>query len=76
MKPKSELVGQSIRSLGFCSRFNAAVLAVKRNSERQLGRIGDIVLEAGDVLILLSGRRPLLHHSMHFLPLSGSTALE
>lgn len=48
----SELVGQNIRKANFRSRFNAAVLAVKRHSGREPGRLGDVVLQPGDILIL------------------------
>eukprot|EP00983_Pelagomonas_calceolata_P031517 988371-Pelagomonas_calceolata.AAC.1 len=42
----------SIRAAGFRGRFNAAVVAVKRNNKRVNGKIGDIVLQAHDQLIL------------------------
>lgn len=46
------LVGRSIREGRFRSVYNAAVIAVARNGERLHGRIGDIVLRPGDVLLL------------------------
>ncbi|MBI1369277.1 MAG: SLC13 family permease [Planctomycetes bacterium] len=47
------IVGMSIREGGFRSVYNAAVIAVARNGERIKGRkIGDIVLRAGDTLLL------------------------
>lgn len=46
------LVGQTIRDAGFRSRYNAVVLAVSRSGERVPGRIGDIQLRSGDVLLL------------------------
>jgi uncharacterized protein with PhoU and TrkA domain len=51
----SQLVGQSIRQIGFRGRFGAAVIAVKRSKALQPGRIGDIVLQANDVLLLSTG---------------------
>jgi di/tricarboxylate transporter len=46
------LVGTTIREARFRSVYNAAVIAVARNGERLRGRLGDIVLRAGDVLLL------------------------
>jgi len=47
----SPLVGRSIRAANFRSVYDAAVIAVHRNGERVPGRIGDIVLRAGDTLV-------------------------
>ncbi|MCA9770916.1 MAG: SLC13 family permease, partial [Myxococcales bacterium] len=46
------VVGQTIRDGRFRTRYNAVVLAVARGGERIEGRIGDIVLEPGDALLL------------------------
>ncbi len=46
------VVGQSIRAGKFRSRYNAVVIAVARNGERVKRKIGDIVLRAGDTLLL------------------------
>lgn len=43
---------RSIREFGFRARYDAAVIAVARNGERVTGRIGDIVLQVGDTLLL------------------------
>ena len=45
-------LGRSIREFGFRARYDAAVIAVARNGERVTGRIGDIVLQIGDTLLL------------------------
>jgi di/tricarboxylate transporter len=47
----SPLVGKTIRDGRFRNRYQAAVLAVARNGERLSGKIGDIKLRAGDVLL-------------------------
>ena len=49
---RNPLVGQSIREGGFRRRYQAVVVAVARSGERLRGRIGDIVLHSGDVLLL------------------------
>ncbi len=49
----SPLVGQSVREGRFRTVYNAVVIAVARNGERITDRkIGDIVLKAGDTLLL------------------------
>ncbi len=47
-------LGQSIRAFGFRGRYDAAVLAVARDGERVPGRIGDVVLQPGDTLLIES----------------------
>jgi len=46
------LIGQSIREGGFRSVYSAAVIAVARSGQRIRKKVGDIVLQAGDVLLL------------------------
>ncbi|MEQ1571414.1 MAG: SLC13 family permease [Myxococcota bacterium] len=48
------LVGRSIRDGEFRANYHAVVVAVARDGQRVGGKIGDIVLEAGDVLLLES----------------------
>lgn len=51
----SPLIGVSIRDSNFRAQYNAAVVAVHRGGERLTGRVGDIVLQAGDTLLLQTG---------------------
>ena len=46
------VVGMTIREGQFRTRYNAAVIAVARNGQRVRQKIGDIVLQAGDTLLL------------------------
>jgi di/tricarboxylate transporter len=46
------LIGMTIRDSRFRSHYNAVVVAVARNGERLHQKIGDIVLHAGDVLLV------------------------
>ena len=46
------IVSQTIREGQFRSTYNAVVIAVARNGERLRQKIGDIVLRAGDTLLL------------------------
>ena len=52
VSPSSPLVGQSIRDANFRTVYDAAVIAVHRNGARVPGKIGEIVLEAGDTLLM------------------------
>lgn len=46
------LIRKTIREGQFRTRYDAVVLAVARNGERLCGKIGDIRLQQGDVLLL------------------------
>jgi di/tricarboxylate transporter len=52
VSPSSPLVAQSIRDANFRTVYDAAVIAVHRNGARVPGKIGAIVLEAGDTLLM------------------------
>ncbi len=49
---QSALVGSSVRDTRFRTLYNAAIIAVHRHGTHVVGRIGDIELEPGDVLLL------------------------
>lgn len=53
----SPLVGRSIKEAGFRRRYDAAVLAVHRASRRLPQKLGQVVLRAGDTLMLEAGVR-------------------
>jgi di/tricarboxylate transporter len=46
------LLGKTIREGRFRSHYNAAVVAVARGDKRLTGKLGDVRLEVGDVLLL------------------------
>lgn len=48
----SPLVGSTIREANFRTHYGAAIVAVHRSGRRLSGKIGDIVLRAGDTLLL------------------------
>lgn len=50
----SPLVGQGVRESGFRSRYQAAIIAVHRAGERVDAKIGDLTLQVGDTLMLVS----------------------
>jgi di/tricarboxylate transporter len=49
---RCRLLGRSIREGRFRTQYNAVVIAVARSGERLRQKIGDIVLQAGDTLLL------------------------
>lgn len=49
---RSRFVGQTVKQADFRRRVDAAILAVHRAGERIEGQIGEIVLHAGDTLLL------------------------
>lgn len=48
----SPIIGQTIRECQFRNQYNAVVVAVARNGDRLIGKIGDIRLLAGDTLLM------------------------
>lgn len=52
VSPRCSWVGKSIREARFRTNYGAAVIAVARGDQRLLGKIGDIELQPGDVLLL------------------------
>ena len=66
------VVGMSIREGDFRTRYNAVVIAVARGGDRILAKVGDIVLRAGDTLLLEAAAAFVRHHrdSRHFYLIS------
>jgi di/tricarboxylate transporter len=67
------LVGKTIREGRFRTHYNAVIIALARNGERVLGKIGDITLRPGDTLLLEAHPWFLEHHkdSRDFYLISG-----
>jgi di/tricarboxylate transporter len=51
----SSLINESVRNSNFRGKFDAAIIAVHRNGEKIEGKLGNVMLRAGDVLLLFSG---------------------
>lgn len=54
--PSSLIANKTIKESDFRSKFDASVVAIHRHGEKIDGKIGNIVLQQGDVLLLLTGR--------------------
>jgi di/tricarboxylate transporter len=52
VSPRCSLLGKTIREGRFRSHYNAAVVAVARGDKRLSGKLGDVRLEVGDMLLL------------------------
>lgn len=55
MNNYSSLINTPVKKSDFRNRYNAAIVAIHRNGKKVSGRIGDIVLQAGDLLLLYTG---------------------
>jgi di/tricarboxylate transporter len=51
----SSMINKTVKEIRFRAKYDAAVIAVHRNGERISGKIGDIIIKAGDVLLLFTG---------------------
>jgi len=51
----SLMIGKTLRQVNFRNNYGASVLAVYREGWRVLGDVRDVILQAGDTLMLLSG---------------------
>ncbi|WGL16401.1 SLC13 family permease [Microbulbifer bruguierae] len=55
LTPSSSILGETLKSSQFRTRFDAAVVAMRRGGERLSGKLGEIELRAGDALLLAVG---------------------
>jgi di/tricarboxylate transporter len=51
----STLIDKEVKKADFRGNYDAAIIAIHRNGEKVTGKIGEVVLKAGDVLLLISG---------------------
>lgn len=75
IKPDSAVIGKSLKSSGFRARFDAAVVAVRREGSPLSGKLGEIVLRSGDLLVLATGQdfSSRTNLSKNFYIISGMT---
>ena len=52
---RAQIIGQTLKALGFRALFDAAVVAIRRDGEQLSGKLGEIKLQAGDFLLLAAG---------------------
>ncbi len=67
----SSLINKTVKEVRFRAKYDAAVIAVHRNGEKISGKIGEIVLKPGDVLLLFTGEdfvnRTAHTHDFYFI---------
>ncbi|MEP7141317.1 MAG: SLC13 family permease [Ferruginibacter sp.] len=51
----SNLIGKKVKDSNFRHRYNASIIALHRQGKRIAGPVGETVLNAGDLLLLLGG---------------------
>ena len=56
VKPGAAVVGKTLKTAGFRARFDAAVVAVRREGDSVSGKLGEVVIRAGDFLVLAVGK--------------------
>ena len=77
IKHDSAIAGKTLKKAGFRARFDAAVVAVRREGCALSGKLGDIVLQSGDFLVLAVGQdfSSRTNLSKNFFILSGHQAV-
>jgi di/tricarboxylate transporter len=51
----SSLINKSVRDSNFRGKYDAAIISVHRNGEKIEGKLGNLILKSGDVLLLFAG---------------------
>ncbi|MCW8332824.1 SLC13 family permease [Vibrio sp. DBSS07] len=64
VRPESVLVGKTLKRAGFRALFDAAVVAVKRDGDPISGKLGEVVLQPGDNLVLAVGKDFKSRHNL------------
>jgi len=52
----SKLTNQTAKEFQFRSHYDAAIIGIQRNSEKLRGKLGEVKLKAGDLLLLVTGK--------------------
>jgi len=74
VSPSSPLSGKNVRESNFRGKYGAVIIAIHRNGERIQKKIGDIILRAGDTLLLLAEKEFMKkwYHSNDFYLISNA----
>ena len=56
VSPNSSLINKPVNTTNFRSNFNAGIIAVNRDGERLSGKVGDMELRNGDLLLVVAGK--------------------
>lgn len=55
IKPGSAIIGLTLKDAGIRARFDAAVVAIRREGATLSGKLGDLVIQSGDFFVLAVG---------------------
>lgn len=71
LSPQSELIGQTLKEMGFRARFGLSVLAIRHNGKSIIDHLGDVPIEFGDALLVqgVPNKFGLLRKNPNFLVL-------
>jgi di/tricarboxylate transporter len=61
---RAQIIGYTLKAVGFRALFDAAVVAIRRDGEALSGKLGEIKLQAGDFLLLATGPDFLSRHNL------------
>jgi di/tricarboxylate transporter len=61
---RAQIIGQTLKALGFRALFDAAVVAIRRDGESLSGKLGEIKLQSGDFLLLATGPDFIQRHNL------------
>ncbi|MCC2616844.1 SLC13 family permease [Aestuariibacter halophilus] len=61
---RAQIIGRTLKALGFRALFDAAVVAMRRDGEPVSGKLGEVKLQAGDFLLLATGKDFLSRHNL------------
>lgn len=61
----SSLIGKTLRKMDFRAMYGATVLTIYRQGKRLEGRVGDVILQAGDMLVILANSDNWNHSRMY-----------
>lgn len=77
VSPGSPLIRHNVRDSNFRGKYEAVIIAIHRHGERIKKKIGDIVLQPGDTLLVLAGKdfRQKWYHSKDFYLIAGAENL-
>lgn len=53
----SHLIGKTLKEVLFRDKYDAAAIAIHRNGEKLRGKLGEIVLDKGDILLVSAGSK-------------------
>jgi len=61
---RAQIIGKTLKGLGFRALFDAAVVAIRRDGETLSGKLGEIKLQSGDFLLLATGPDFMQRHNL------------